>query len=130
MKTIEICGKEYPIDCNAAIYPKYRRMFDRDIYMDINILQQFLTKQVLLTENLKEENPDIDDTTIISSLSSLMIDDMGLFMEAATRMVYMMVYTVDRNIPDYEKWLEKIPSIKTNDEWIVEVTELAVDCFC
>lgn len=130
MKTITICGKEHEIDCNASVYYKYRKIFDKSIFDDIKILQVFLTKQVLITKQLKDENPDINDATIISSLSGLMLEDMGIFVEAATRMAYIMIYTVDKKIEEYEKWLENIPSIKTNDEWIAEVTELAVNCFC
>ena len=59
-----------------------------------------------------------------------MSDGMGLFVEAATRIAYIEIYTANKKIPEYEEWLEGIPSIKTNDEWIVEVTELAVNCFC
>lgn len=130
MKTIEICGKRYQIDCNALTYKNYRSKFNTDIFSDIRILQAFLTKQVLLAESLKKENPDIDDSNIISSLSTLMLDDMGLFIEAATRMAYIMILTANRKAPEYEEWLEGIPAIKTNDEWIAEVTEFAVNCFC
>ena len=130
MKTITICGKEYPIDCNALTYVKYRKLFNRGIFDDIKILQSFLTKQVILTEQLKKENPDIDDATIITSLSRVMIDDMDLFAEAATRIAYIMIYTVNKKVAEYEEWLEDIPSLKTNDEWIAEVTEFAVSCFC
>lgn len=130
MKTIEICGKKYEIDCNALTYVKYRNMFNRGIFDDIKILQDFLVKYAYLTKKIKNENPDIDDITIINSLSTLMIDDMDLFAEAATRMAYIMIYTANKEIEEYENWLEKIPSIKTNDEWIVEVTEFAVNCFC
>lgn len=130
MKTIEICGKKYEIDCNALTYVKYRNMFNRGIFDDLKILQDFLVKYAYLTKKIKDENPDIDDITIINSLSTLMIDDMDLFAEAATRMAYIMIYTANKEIEEYENWLEKISSIKTNDEWIVEVTEFAVDCFC
>lgn len=130
MKTIEICGKKYEIDCNALTYVKYRNMFNRGIFDDLKILQDFLVKYAYLTKKIKDENPDIDDITIINSLSSLMIDDMDLFAEAATRMAYIMIYTANKEIEEYENWLEKISSIKTNDEWIVEVTEFAVNCFC
>ena len=130
MKTIEICGKEYPIECNALTHVKYRKVFNTDIFSDIKILQSFLTKQVLLAEQLKKENPEIDDEKIIASLSKLMLDDMGLFVEAATRMAYIMLLTANKKVQGYEEWLETIPSLKTNDEWIVEVTEFAVDCFC
>ena len=70
MKTITICGKDYNIDCNALTYKNYRTKFNTDIFSDIRILQSFLTKQVLSTEYLKKENPNIDDATIISSLFS------------------------------------------------------------
>lgn len=130
MKTIEICGKKYEIDCNALTYVKYRNMFNRGIFDDLKILQDFLVKYAYLTKKIKDENPDIDDITIINSLSTLMIDDMDLFAEAATRMAYIMIYTANKEIEEYENWLEKISSIKTNDEWIVEVTEIAVNCFC
>lgn len=130
MKTITICGQKYPIECNSLVYIKYRQFFNTDIFNDIKILQSFLAKQVLLTENLKKENPDIEDKTIISSLSSFLLDDMGLFVEASTRMAYIMIYTANKKIQEYEEWLKGIPQIKTNDEWIVEVTEFAVDCFC
>lgn len=130
MKTIEICGKKYEIDCNALTYVKYRNMFNRGIFDDLKILQDFLVKYAYLTKKIKDENPDIDDITIINSLSTLMIDDMDLFAEAATRMAYIMIYTANKEIEEYENWLETISSIKTNDEWIVEVTEFAVNCFC
>lgn len=130
MKTIEICGKKYEIDCNALTYVKYRNMFNRGIFDDLKILQDFLVKYAYLTKKIKDENPDIDDITIINSLSTLMIDDMDLFAEAATRMAYIMIYTANKEIEEYENWLEKISSINTNDEWIAEVTEFAVNCFC
>ena len=31
---------------------------------------------------------------------------------------------------EYENWLRKIKSFKIDDDWVAEVTELAVDCFC
>lgn len=130
MRTITICDKKYEIDCNASVYYKFRKIFNRGIFDDIRQLQEFLTKQVLLTEQLKKENPKVDDATIIASLSTLMLEDMDLFVEAATRIAYIMIYTVNKKIPVYEEWLESIPSIKTNDEWIAEVTEHAVSCFC
>ena len=130
MKTITICGKKYEIDCNALTYVKYREIFKRGIFDDIRVLQSFLTKQALTAEQLKKENPDIDDTAIIASLSKLMLDDMDLFAEAATRIAYIMIYTANKKVEQYEEWLENIPSLRTNDEWIAEVTEFAVSCFC
>lgn len=130
MKTITICGKEHEINCNALTYVKYREKFKRGIFDDIKILQNFLNKQVMLANKLKKENPELEDTVIISSLSSLMLDDMDLFAEAATRIAYIMICTANEKVEEYEEWLRSIPSLKTNDEWIAEVTEFAVSCFC
>lgn len=130
MKTIEICGKKHEIDCNALTYVKYREKFKRGIFDDIKILQNFLNKQIMIADELKKENPELEDTIIISSLSRLMLDDMDLFAEAATRIAYIMIYTANEKVEEYEEWLKKIPSLKTNDEWIAEVTEFAVNCFC
>lgn len=130
MKKIAICGIKYEIDCNALTYIKYREMFKRGIFDDIKILKTFLTKQVIIAEHLKEENPELDDNNIINSLSTLMLDDMDLFVEAATRIAYIMIYTANKKVEEYEEWLKNIPTLKTNDEWIAEVTEFAVNCFC
>lgn len=130
MKTITICNKSWEIDCNALTYIKHRKLFNRGIFDDIKVLQNFLNKQVILANELKKENPNIDDVTIISSLSKFMLDDMDLFAEAATRIAYVMIRTANEKIKDYEEWLKNIPSLKTNDEWIAEVTEFAVNCFC
>lgn len=130
MKKIAICGIKYEIDCNALTYIKYREMFKRGIFDDIKILKTFLAKQVIIAEQLKQENPKLDDNSIIDSLSTLMLDDIDLFVEAATRIAYIMIYTANKKVEEYEEWLKNIPTLKTNDEWIAEVTEFAVNCFC
>lgn len=130
MKKITICGMKYEIDCNALTYIKYREMFKRGIFDDIKILKTFLAKQVIIAEQLKQENPKLDDNSIIDSLSTLMLDDIDLFVEAATRIAYIMIYTANKKVEEYEEWLKNIPTLKTNDEWIAEVTEFAVNCFC
>lgn len=130
MKTITICDKEYEIDCNALTYAKFRKFFNKSIFDDINILNNFLNNQVVIAKQLKEENPDIDEETIIASLSRLMQKDMDLFVLAATRIAYIMILTANEKIEEYEQWLKNITHVKTNDKWIAEVTEFAVDCFC
>ena len=130
MKKITICGQEYEIKCNALVHSKYRLFFNRNIFDDIKILQSFLIKQTLLVSQMKDENPEIDDSTLIAKLSSVILDDAGIFIEAALRIAYVMIFMANKNIPEYENWLESIPTVKTNDEWIAEVTEVAVNCFC
>lgn len=130
MKRIEIDGKTYDIDCNALTYINYRKKFNRGIFEDIDIIQRFVTMQVLQANQLKEENPEIDKEKMVEQLSNLMLKVLDEYIEAVTRIAYICCFTANEKIGDYEDWLKGIKRINTNDKWIVEVTEFAVDCFC
>lgn len=130
MKQIEIDGKKYNIDCNALTYIDFRKKFNRGIFEDLKILENFTAKQVMLANNLKNKNKDITEPEIIASLSRIMLDDIDEYIEASTRIAYILIYTADNSILEYEEWLKGIKKISTNDKWIVEVTEFAVNCFC
>lgn len=130
MKQIEIDGETYDIDCNALTYINYRKKFNRGIFEDIDIIQRFVTMQVLQANQLKEENPEIDKEKMVEQLSNLMLKVLDEYIEAVTRIAYICCFTANEKIGDYEDWLKGIKRINTNDKWIVEVTEFAVDCFC
>lgn len=131
MKKINICEKEYDIDCNAFTYVEYRKKFkDNGIFKDFETINNFTTMQVLLTSQLKEKNPEITEAELIKEISVTMINYMDEFIEAITRVAYICCYTANKNIGTYEEWLKGLTRVNTNDKWIVEVTELAVDCFC
>lgn len=130
MKRIEINGISYDIDCNALTYIDYRKKFNRGIFQDIDILQKFTTTQVLLANKYKKENPTLTDAQIEILLSKDMLQNLDEYIEASTRLAYSLIYTADNKIGSYEDWLKNIKQIKTNDKWIVEVTEFAVDNFC
>lgn len=130
MKKIEINGISYDIDCNAFTYIDYRKKFNRGIFQDIDILQRFTTTQVLLANKYKKENPTLTDAQIEILLSKDMLQNLDEYIEASTRLAYSLIYTADDKIGSYEDWLKNIKQIKTNDKWIVEVTEFAVNNFC
>lgn len=131
MKKINICGKEYPIDCNAFTYIEYRKKFkDNGIFDDFKTIKDFTTMQVMLTAKLKEKNPNITTAAIIKEVSNEMLEYMDEYIGAVTRVGYICCYTANSNIGEYDNWIKSIKRINTNDMWIVEVTELAVDCFC
>lgn len=130
MKKIEINGISYDIDCNALTYIDYRKKFNKGIFQDIDILQKFTTTQVLLANKYKKENPTLTDAQIEILLSKDMLQNLDEYIEASTRLAYSLIYTADDKIGSYEDWLKEIKQIKTNDKWIVEVTEFAVDNFC
>lgn len=131
MKKIDICGKEYEIDCNAFTFMEYRKKFkDNGIFEDFGTINDFETIQVLLTAELKNKNPNITEAEIVRETSRQMLKYMDDFVEAITRVGYICCYTANPKIGEYEDWLKGLKRINTNDMWIVEVTELAVNCFC
>lgn len=130
MKQIAIDGNKYDIDCNALTYINYRKKFNRGIFEDMDVIQRFLTMQILQANQLKKDNPKIAEEEIVKQLSNLMLKVLDEYIEAVTRIAYICCYTANENIGEYEDWLKAIKRINTNDDWIVEVTEFAVDCFC
>ena len=130
MKQIEIDGTKYDIDCNALTYIDYNKKFKRGIFQDIDILQKFTTAQVLLANKYKNENPNLTDAQLEILLAKDMMQNIDEYIEASTRLAYILIYTANNNILEYEEWLKGIKKLKTNDKWIVEVTEFAVDHFC
>ena len=130
MKKVKICDREFDIDCNALTYIQYRKKFNRGIFEDFEIIQNFITMQTLMANQLKKENPEISEAQITAQLSRIMRKDIDEYIEAVTRITYICCYTANENIGEYEDWLKNIKRLKTTDKWIVEVTEFAVDCFC
>ena len=130
MKTIVICDKEYNIECNAFTYIQYRKVFNRGIFEDIQVLKDYLITQTVTSIQLKEKNPKLSEIEIAEKLSEVMISKLDGFIEAVTRIAYILIYSANENIDDYETLLKGIKTFKIDDDWIVEVTEFAVDCFC
>lgn len=130
MKKIDICGKEYEIDCNALTYIQYKKIFNRGIFQDIEIIENFVSLQVLIADKIKKEDPEISDSEITKKLSRTMLTNIDEYIEAVTRIAYICIYTANKRVGSYEEWLTKIKRINTTDKWIVEVTEFAVSCFC
>ena len=130
MKKVKICDREFDIDCNALTYIQYRKKFNRGIFEDFEIIQNFITMQTLMANQLKKENPKITEVEITTKLSRLMLKSIDNYIEAVTRIAYICFYTANPKIGEYEDWLKLIKRINTTDDWIVEVTEFAVDNFC
>ncbi len=128
MKTITICGKEYKLECNALTYIKYKTFFKQGIIEDIQKLQEYLIKQELITKQVEEK--DISEEEKISIIAKYMNQYVDDFIIAITRIAWILIYTADKNVVEYEKWLEGIKNFKIDEDWIVEVAECAVNCFC
>lgn len=130
MKTIVIDGKEYEIDCNALTFVQYKKMFKRGIFEDMQIVKNYLVLQTLKTQEIKEKYPQMTEDIINNEVSNYMTKYLDDFIEVITRITYIMIYSANEKIEEYEKWLKNIKTFKIDDDWVAEVTEFAVDCFC
>ena len=128
MKKIIICDKEYPIESNALTFVKYKSIFKTGILKDMQFIQNYLIKQSVIAEQLKDK--PVDDAEKINQVSNYMIDDTDEFITKITQIAWILIYTANNKVESYEDWLRTIENFKIDDNWIAEVTEYAVDCFC
>lgn len=130
MKQIVIEGNSYDIDCNALTLILHHRLFKKGIIQDINVLRNYIIVQTLKANEIKTKFPKLSDTEIDNQVATFMNEYIDEFIEAITRITYTLIYTANDKIESYEDFLRGIKKLKINDDWIVEVTEFAVDCFC
>lgn len=128
MKTITICGKECEIDCNALTYVKYKTIFKTGILKDMQFIQNYLIKQVVIAKQLDEKKMSEEEK--LSQLSEIMIIDTDEFITKITQLAWILLYTANNKIESYEDWLKSLNNFKIDADWISEVAEFAVDCFC
>lgn len=130
MKTIVIDGDEYEIECNALTYIQYKKIFNKGIFADMDIIKNYLVMQTLKANELKEKYPQMTEQEIDVQIGNYMSNYIDDFVEVITRIAYILIYSANEKTEEYEKWLRKIKNFKIDDDWVAEVTELAVDCFC
>lgn len=124
MKQITIDDKVYEIDCNAFTFIKYKSIFKTGILKDMQTIQNYLIKQTVVSQKLEENNGEL------SQLSDYMINDTDEFITKITQITWILIYTANNKIAEYEEWLKSIKKFDISADWISEVTEFAVDCFC
>ena len=130
MKQIVIEGNSYDIECNALSFILHKRIFNKGIMQDIHILQNYIITQTIKANEIKTKYPKLSETEINNQVSNFMNNYIDDFIEAITRIAYTLIYTANEKTNSYEEFLKGIKNFKIDDNWIVEVTEFAVDCFC
>lgn len=125
MKTIKIAEKEYQIDCNALTYVKYKDFFKEGILQAVGRVQNYLIKQAIAMQSA-EDTKAVDTTGYVEEI---MKDDVDDFIITITKLAWIFIYTANHKIEDYEKWLEGIQDFNIAEDWIIEVTNFAIDCF-
>lgn len=130
MKQIAIDGNKYDIECNALTYILHKRLFNRGIMQDIHVLQNYILTQTVKANEIKTKFPKLSEAEINNQVANFMNEYIDDFIEAITRIAYTLMYTANEKLVGYEEFLRSIKNFKIDDDWIVEVTEIAVDCFC
>lgn len=128
MKTITICGKEYPIDCNAFTRFQYKTVFGRGIFADIKVLSEFSEKQESLRKELKTK--EMSDEEIENAINVSMMENLDDFIDVIEKIAYILIYTANNKAESFEEWLKGITKLDLSESWIGEVTEFAVSSFC
>ena len=128
MKQITIDGKVYDIDCNAFTQVQYKSFFKSGIIKDMQVIREYLIKQTVVSNQINEL--ELNEEQKLSKVSDFMRDDIDEFVIKVTQIAWILIYTANNKVEDYETWLKSIKNFKIDDDWIVEVTEFAVSCFC
>lgn len=128
MKQITICDKEYNIDCNAFTRFQYKKVFNKGIFEDIKVLNEFSEKQEKIRKELEEKNASEEE--IQKAINNSMMESLDDFIDVIEKIAYILIYTANPKIESFENWLKGIKKIDLSANWISEVTELAVNSFC
>lgn len=110
MRTITINNAKYNVDCNALTYLYYNKIFAKSIFEDIDIIKEFLFLQLEKT----------DEQELIKKLDS--------YIEALNKLIYIAIYTNDKDIEDYKNWIHNF-NILENVDCIKIIIEVIIDCF-
>lgn len=128
MKQITICDKEFEIDCNAFTRFQYKKVFNKGIFEDIKVLNEFSEKQEKIRKELEEKNASEEE--IQKAINNSMMESLDDFIDVIEKIAYILIYTVNPKMETFENWLKGIKKIDLSANWISEVTELAVNSFC
>lgn len=112
MKEITIDNQKYNIDCNALTLVQYKSFFKSGIIHDLQMVYEYAIRSAAIQEN---NNIQIDTDEV---------------MIKATQIAWILIYTANNKVESYENWLKTIKTLTIDADWIAEVTECAVDCFC
>lgn len=121
MRKIKIENKEYNIDFNAYTYLLYRQKFNVNIFDDILNIRMYFNKQEKLAEEI--ENGKIE--------TEIELDEIESFLISVSKICYIGIYSAENeNFMEYREFMKEIPKLTIDEEWVIEVTGLAVEKFC
>lgn len=147
MKEIEIGKQKFKITCHASVYSRYNDFFNKNIIKDLNFVGKFIATQYSLSKKYTKEelkSRKIDSKTLkdlsgdtINEISLIIeekifndtVDLLDEFVENITKIAWICIYDNKTDIEEYKKWYSSLETLKMDDKWIMEVVEVATNCF-
>lgn len=116
MKFITINNIKYKINCNALTYLYHKKIFDRNIFKDINVVREFL---VLKLENNKTEEEK----------NEILLEKLDSYINSINKLTYSAIYTQQKDIEEYDEWIKKNKVFEQDNDCVTIVLKDVIDCF-
>lgn len=126
-KTINIMGKDYEVCINAYTPFLYKKVFKTGFMEDIGKLSEINVKRETLEKELT--NKGLTKEEIEEQINLKTMGDLDSLIEVITQIAYILILGNDKNFKPFESWIAEQEKLSLTDNWIAEVTELAVTSF-
>lgn len=126
-KTINIMGKDYEVCINAYTPFLYKKVFKTGFMEDIGKLSEINVKRETLEKELT--NKGLTKEEIEEQINLKTMGDLDSLIEVITQIAYILILGNDKNFKPFETWIAEQEKLSLTDNWIAEVTELAVTSF-
>lgn len=127
IKKIKIEEAEYEINSNAYTRLLYKKTFNKGIMEDVKVIAEYALE--IQNEKDKLEKKGLSQDEINTAIGVIALEKIDTFVEIILQITYVFIKCNDEKFMSYEDWLKTIEKVNPNDEWVSEVTELAVSSF-
>ena len=127
IKQVKIGENEYVLNSNAYTRFLYKKEFNKGIFEDVQVITNFALEVQEEKDRLDKENLSEEEKS--AKIGVFALEKLDNFIDVLLQLAYIFIKCNDESFMPYEDWLKTIDTINPNDEWIGEVTELAVSSF-
>lgn len=126
-KKVTICGQEYNLKTNAFSILEYKRVFGKGLMADINSMSAISFGIRKIREDGEKEGKGEEE--IQNEISKKAMEEIDVLIQIPLQIAYIFIKNSDPKFMGFDEWTKTISSIDIEDDWISEVTELAVSSF-
>ncbi len=126
-KKVTICGKEYNLKTSAYCILEYKRVFGNGLMADINSMSAISTKIQKIREDGEKDKKTEEE--IQNEINRVALEQIDNLVQIPLQIAYIFIKSSNPKFITFDEWTMSIENISVEDEWIAEVTELAVNSF-